>query len=333
MKIIFLFIFLTSAPCWSAQSRQTLENTIIAHLGQSISSFSAPEAVLSKVGERLTSEEKSHLENLIKKKMWVEIPKVETQENTLKMTFSNGTTLNLEVVDYWSGQFKLNGYKLEMDRYPELLEQLSYLRRVIQSKVLSEQRSRAHNLFSILVPSSEASLTCNFAISSGCMEVSMATSLWLARTLSAESPLGRCQESYMKLNNAQKCVNDLKGSPTLVTLQEMGQALAKIPHTSLDITCNKGEGPTIWVDGVEVTRMNKGQSPSDYMLESSLNKGFQLSKLPEWAFQCCKKNSADPLSGTCEDFVNNHLGSPQKRREAFKSPDLRLNGKKLKGAQ
>ncbi len=332
--IIIFFTLLFSMTSYSA-SREEMEQKIVADLAGSLAQIKTPEEALSRVRSRLKPQEVEYLQSLISKKLWVEMPTVQSNKNTVLLKFSNNKTLPVEIVDYWTGEYVLSGYKLEMDKYPKLEERMAYLRRVMQSKVLNQDRQGA-SLFSLFFPAAHASLTCNSIVSSGCLEVSMATSLWLIRTVSEESPLMRCKENYYYNKNqdmTKKCLAQFNNSPTITTIQELSEVLAQAPDTSIDITCNKGEGPDIWINGSEVIRLGKGFERSDYSISMEQDRKSRLSKLPELAIRCCQKKSSDPLAGHCEEFVTNHLGSKENRRNEFKSPNLRLRGKEVDGVR
>ncbi|WP_374074866.1 hypothetical protein [Bdellovibrio bacteriovorus] len=329
---VFLSLFFAIASQASSPRKQ-IEEKIVADLAQSLGGIKTPEEALAKYKSHLSAQEIAYLEELISKKLWVEIPSVSGDKTNINMKFSNGTTLELQVVDYWKGEFALGDYKLEMDKYPRIEDRMNYLRRVIQSKVLKKE-SRGAWLFSLIFPSAHASLTCNALVSSGCMEVSMAASLWLARTASDESPLRRCTENYYLNKNqdaTKACMKQFMNSPTITSIQELSEVLVMAPDMSVELACNKGDGPDIWINGSQVTRLGKGTAASDYSISMAQDPKMKLTKIPDLAIRCCRKSSGDALAGQCEEFVNNHLGSREKRKQEFKDSNLRVRGKSVEG--
>lgn len=159
--------------------------------------LTTPEQALEKYAARLKPEEAAYLQDLIAKKLWVEMPQIRNDKNKIFMTFSNKQTLALKIKDYWAAEIYLDDYKLEYDSYPSVPERLAYLRRVIQKKISVTEVSH-RTLFDIFIKQAYASLTCNVMISSGCLEVSIAASLWLARVALTDSPITRCKDNYLK---------------------------------------------------------------------------------------------------------------------------------------
>ncbi len=314
-------------------SQIEIDKKIVADLAQSLNKVKSPQDALKRVQARLTSDEIQYLQSLIDKKLWVEMPEVSSKEKQILLKFAEGRILTFEVADYWAAQFKVNGYALEFDRYPKISERMSYLRRVVQSKGL-EGRSRGAFLYSLIFPYSHASLTCNSLVSSDCVEVSMAASLWLASTVAQESPLARCKEVYYFNKNddiTKKCIAQYENSPSLSAIHGLSEMLVESPDTSVNITCRKSGGPEIAINGSPVVRLGSGFDSSDYSISLEQDKNYKLSKLPELAIRCCRVHGGDPLVGHCEKFVNTYLGSSSLRVQELSSPDLRIQGKKIKG--
>lgn len=334
-KFLVIFVLFLSLPAVALTPKEKMEEKIAADVAWSLSKIKSPEDALKKIRPRLQPQELKYLEGLVRKKMWVEMPVVTSEKNTLKFKFSNDKTLTLKVVNYWTGEYELEGYKLALQNYPNTEERIAYLRRVIQSKVLGGERKGAA-LFSLIFPSAHADLTCNSLVSSGCLEVSMATSLWLMKEVSEESPLKRCGEVYY-FNKDQditkKCLAQFDNSPTLTTIQELSEVLVEAPGTQLEITCNSSEGPNIHINGSEVMRLGNGFDKTDYSLSLEQDPELRLVKLPELAIRCCKKSPGDPLAGQCEEFVNHQLGSGEARRKELSSPNLRIRGEEVKGVR
>ncbi|KHD89187.1 MAG: hypothetical protein OM95_05060 [Bdellovibrio sp. ArHS] len=333
MKIPVLILgFLFSMSVYSAP-RQDVEKKIIADLAQSFSHLKTPSEALARMKPHLTDEEVKYLQNLIEKKLWLEMPQIENEGRLITYKFSNGTKLAVEIADYFGRTYVVNGHKLELERYATLEEQISYLRRFISMRVLSSEKKGA-GLWSLFLPSAHASLTCNMVVSSGCLEVSMAAALWLTREASTESPLARCRDNYYYNKNqdmTKKCLSQYGNSLSLSSIQEISEILAQTAHTSLEISCNKGEGPHIWINGEEVTRFNKGLTAADYSITMKQDPHLKLNKLPAAVLRCCQKPSGDPLAGECEEFVNNHLGIKEKRTKEFGGSHLRIRGKEIEG--
>lgn len=331
---VFLSLFLTVVS-QASSPREQIEEKIVADLVQSLGKIKTPEEALAKYKSHLSAQETAYLKELIDKKLWVEIPHISGDKNNINLKFSNGTTLKLEVVNYWKGEFALSDYRLEVNNYPRIEDRMNYLRRVIQSKVRKKE-SRGAWFFSLMFPHAQASLTCNALVSSGCMEVSMAASLWLARTASDESPLHRCTENYYFNKNqdaAKACLKQFMNSPTITSIQELTEVLVMAPDMSVELTCNKGDGPDIWINGSQVTRLGTGTAASDYSISMAQDPKMKLTKIPDLAIRCCRKSSGDILAGQCEEFVNNHLGSKEKRKQEFKDSNLRVRGKSFEGVK
>lgn len=342
MKIILsslLCLFLIVSSKAFAGEKQEMEHMIVADIGKRLMHFKTPEEAAEKLKSRLNAKDAKYLNELILSKQWVELPSaVKSSENVLTLEFSNKVTISLEIPNYWAAEYKLNGYQLEMNNYHSLEEQIAYLRRVVKSKVpLEKKGDKGAFLFSLMFPFAQASMTCNALVSSGCMEVSVAASLWLARAVSEESPLARCREIYYFNKNqasTEKCLQQYKHNPTLMTIQELSEVLAASPETSVEISCNnKGEGPDIFINGTEVVKLGRGFVATDYSISQAQDRKMKLSKLPSLAIQCCKSRNSDPLNGECEQFVTNHLGPKENRRKEFKNPDLRVRGKALEGVR
>ncbi len=336
MKISILFYVLFYALTSGATpSREKIEDKIVADLAQTLRSIKSPTEALTSVKSKLKENEIAYLERLVKEKRWVELPEIQSDKNTLVFKFSGNQTLRLTVEDYWKGKFSVNGFALELDQYPRTEDRMAYLIRVVQTQNLTRKNSSL--LWQILLPKAYASMTCNAIISSGCMEVSMAASLWLAREVSTDSPLERCRlnSQPLKLNDVtKKCLEQFNNSATLSTIQEMSEMLAQTPGTTVEVTCNKNSGPNISINGTEVLHLSKrGHSAEDYSITLEQDKDRKLHKLPELAIRCCKRNSADPLDGTCETFVRHHLGPKEKRLQELQGPQMRIRGKAVKGLQ
>ena len=338
----FLILLLSvSFVVEASNGQQEVDRQIVGDLAKRLQQFKSPDEALAALTPGLNEKEIKYFKDLISSKYWVEVPlSVKSDKNVLILEFSNKVFVNVEVANYWSGEFKVNGYQLSMNKYKSLEEEMSYLRRVVKSNVPelpkdSKKESKGAFLYSLIFPTAHASLTCNALVSSGCIEISMAASLWFVRTLASDSPLGRCKDIYYfnKLNDVtKKCLQDYKNNPTLVTIQEISEVLAAAPETSVEITCGK-VAPTISIGGTEVVKLGRGALASDYSIAVAQDPHGKLRSLPELAIKCCRKNEDDPLSGKCEEFVSNHLGSRDKRKEEFKSSDLRIRGKAVPGVR
>lgn len=336
--LIFLATVLSFSFAVKASNvKQELDHQIIGDLAKRLQQFKSPDEALASLNRRLKEKEVKYFKDLIASKYWVEVPlSVKSDKNVLTLEFSNKVFVNVEVVDYWSGEFKVNGYQLSMNKYKSLEEEISYLRRVVKTNMPELSKgSKGAFLYSLIFPTAHASLTCNALVSSGCIEISMAASIWFARTLASDSPLGRCKEVYYlnKLNDVTvKCLQEYKNNPTLVTIQEISETLAAVPETSVEIVCGK-VAPKISIGGTEVVKVGRGALASDYSITVAQDPRGKLGNLPELAIKCCRNNQDDPLNGKCEEFVSNHLGSREKRKEEFKSSDLRIRGKALPGVR
>ncbi|KYG68359.1 hypothetical protein AZI87_03645 [Bdellovibrio bacteriovorus] len=335
MKVSALILSLFFSIASFAAPRQDVEKKIIADTALSLSRIKSPTEALEKLKPRLSESEVRYLESLIQKKLWVEMPEVASEDQVINYKFSDGTKISVEITDYFRGEFLVNGHKIEVDRYKSLEEKMSYLRRLVSMKLLPT-KSKGAGLWSLFFPYAQASLTCNMVVSSGCLEVSMAASLWLVREASSESPLARCRDNYYFNKNqdmTKKCLSQYGNSQALSSIQEISEMLAQTPKSTVEITCNKGEGPHIWINGEEVTRFNKGHSASDYSVTMAQDPQVKLNKLPAAVIRCCQKPSGDPLAGECESFVNEHLGSKEKRAKEFSGSNVRLRGKALEGTR
>ncbi len=179
-------------------------------------------------------------------------------------------------------------------------------------------------------------MTCNVLVSTGCLEVSVATTLWMVEVATDESPMRRCKEIYYfdRYKDTTKfCLEHLGDSPTLTTIQEISELLAEAPETSVRIACRKNGGPEIYVNDEEVTRLGSGRSAEDYSIPIAINPEGRMSRLPSLAIRCCEAPAGDPLSGQCEEFVNSQVGQKEKRKEKFSNPDIRVRGKELRGVR
>lgn len=333
MKFVVLIIIFVSSLCEASAARAKIDQKLTSDLALSMSLLTTPDQALQKYKSRLKPEEVTYLKDLIAKKLWLEMPQIRNNKNKIFMTFSNKQTLEVRVKDYWSADIYLDDYKLEYDNYPTVQERFAYLRRVLQRKTVNSEVTH-RTLLDLFINQAYASLTCNAVISSGCLEVSMAASLWLVRASLTDAPISRCKDNYFKnVGNAKKCMEQYKNLPTLTAIQDISEMLAEMPKTSLEIKCNKSEGPTILINGTEVTRTNRGLTAEDYSLNSEQDKDYKLRKLPEAALRCCKRSDSDPLTGLCEAFVNDNLGNVEKRKAEFKNPDVRFKGKELKGVR
>lgn len=333
LKFFVLFMFFTPKFSQASAALAKINENLTSDLAFSLALSTTPQQALEKYANRLTPEDTSYLQDLITKKLWAEMPQIKSEKNKIFMTFSNKQTLELKIKDYWAADFLLDDYKLEYDRYSNAADRMAYLRRVIKKKIFTPEISH-RPWWTLFINPAYASLTCNAMISSGCLEVSMAASLWLARVALTDSPISRCKDNYLKnLGHAKKCIEQYKDLPTLVTIQEISEMLAETPKTSLEIKCNKSEGPTILINGTKVARSDRGLNADDYSIDSELDKGFKLRSLPAAAIRCCKSHDSDPLSGLCESFVNENLGNIENRKTEFKNPDVRFKGKALKTVQ
>lgn len=333
IKFVVLITLFVSSLCEASSARAKIDQKLTSDLALSLALLTTPQQALDKYTSRLKPEETAFLKDLIAKKLWVEMPQIRNEKNKILLSFSNKQTFELHIKDYWAAEILLGDYKIEYEKYPTVPERIAYLRRVVASKILKPEVSQ-RTLMGLFINQAYASLTCNALISSGCLEVSMAASLWLARVALSDAPISRCKDNYLKnVGNAKKCMDQYKNLPTLTAIQEISEMLAEAPQTSLEIQCNKSEGPTIFINGTQVTRTNRGLTAADYSVDSEQDKEYKLRKIPEAALRCCKRNDSDPLSGQCEAFVNENLGNTKKRKAEFKNPDLRLKGKALKGVQ
>lgn len=333
-KCLLLYILLFASISNGTTARARLDQQLVADMALSLSRLESPQKALEKYQARLKPDEIAYLKELIAKKMWLEMPQFKSETNIIKMTFSNKKTLEVQVDDYWAGVYSLDGYKLEFDKYPTVPERMAYLRRVIQSQILQAQSPHSNLFLSLFFNKAQASLTCNALVSSGCIEVSMAASLWLLRTAATDSPISRCDDIYFKnVKRSQQCIEPYKASPTLIAIQEMSEMLVQTPQTSVKIICNNDEGPTLLINDTQVTRLNRGASATDYDINSEQDKDHKLRRLPEVAIRCCKKVASDVLAGQCEDFVNSNLGLASERNKNFRNPDIRLKGKALEGTR
>lgn len=338
-KILFLLVSIMScAPGALAMDKQHIEYKIVEDIGKRIQQFKTPDEVLAKVKPALKADDFKYLSSLVAAKQWVELPvSVMTDKNLLTLEFSNKLSFTVEITNHWRGEFKLNGYQVSLEQYKSLEEQMSYLRRVVKTKLPLEKKDRKGAfLYSLMFPSAQASLTCNALVNSGCVEVSVAATMWFVKSLSMESPLARCRDVYYYNRNndvTAKCLQDYKNNPTLRTIQELSEMLVTIPDTSVEISCGKSEGPTIWIGGSEVVRLGKGLMESDYSITQAQDSSGKLRKLPDLAIKCCKSHKEDPLAGSCEEFLVNNLGSHEKRKKELQAPNLRIRGQAVPGVK
>lgn len=321
-----------------ADPKSEIESKLVADIGKRLQQFKTPEEVLAKLQPTLKEADAKYIKTLIETKKWVELPaSVKSEKNVLNLEFSGDLTFAVEITNPWTGEFKLNGYQLTVDRYSSVEEELAYIRRVVKTKLPSvKDQSKGALLYSIMFPYAHASLTCNALVSSGCVEVSVAATLWFIKTVSAESPIARCRDIYYfnKYNDVTaKCMQEYKNNPTLSTIQELSEMLAGAPGASVSIACGKSEGPTIWIGDNEVIKLGRGAMASDYNITQAQDPQFKLRNLPALAIKCCKQSKSDPLAGQCEEFVSSHLGSSGKRKSEFKDPNLRIRGEALPGVR
>jgi hypothetical protein len=319
----------------AAKTKTDFEAQVINNWAQKLSQINSPTEALDKTSSRLKKTEVEYLKTLIAKKLWLEVPSYSVDKNFLVMTFSNKRELRLEVVDYWGGQYQVNGHKLDFRNYQKIDEKVNYLKRIVKN-YKDDTKINKNSWFNLIVSPAEASLSCNALIDSGCLEVSMASSLWFARTLAEDSPLHTCVTfNYGDENSPlrQKCLADYGNNPTIKTINEFSEILAMTPETSIDISCRESNGPLIKINSTEVAQLGPGRNSEDYSISLEQDKNYRLTKLAGLAIRCCEKNDSDPLNGQCEKFVASYLGSKDKRNDEFKNPNLRLQGKNIQGTR
>lgn len=315
---------------YSSSFKQSFEQKIARLLAAKINSLESTNQALSLIENRLSPNDTQYVNGLIKNSLWVELPHASATDNMLTLRFSNKQALQFEITNYWQKEFKLNGYPLKLKSYSTAKDQIEYLKRVISMR----NPSSSAWLFEILIPSANATMTCNAVISSGCMEVSMATSLWLVEKAAEISPLQQCKDGQQYLKGgAAQCLKQFETNPTLKTIQNLSEILARSPRTSLELNCHSDPVPEIFLNGEKLLRVGERKDARSYLLTVKQNPDAKLSKLPELALQCCQTNESDPLGGECENFVNNYLGDAHERQKEFNREDLRIRGKKFKSVK
>lgn len=336
--VIFHFFLFFSATSF-ALNKEAIENRIIENLGKNISKLKTPDEALKKLQPKLNAKETAYLKELISKKLWVEMPAVSQNGNTLELQFSNNLKMSLEISNpFLAPEFKLNGYQLETKRYESLEEKISYLRRVV-NKEIALQKNKKISLFSLFFPVAKAANALEIAtkelackhFGQACMEVSVAASVWLAQTsLELGNPITSCMELKEPLRSKSECLNEFKNSHTLKVVSQITEILAESNNTSFGLRCNESRYATIIIDDIETEAEESG----DYLIAEVQKKTPAFgSLLPKLANECCENRTDDPLRGTCEKFVNSKLGPASERKSEFGKHKLQLKGKHLEGAR
>lgn len=316
-----------------ASSSSKLENRLVDNLAKAISKTKSPEDAVKKLGNRLKKEEVTFLSGLIKQDKWTEMPNATFDGNTINLKFSHGITMELEVVDYWKGEFAVNGYKLETKRYDSLPDKIAYLNRVVQ-KQYSNRNRKTTALFSFMVPEAEAfELGCNALIETTCIEVSMATAIWFAREIAKESPISTCTVA-LEIVTIKKCHEQYNNNETIMTIHQLGEILAQAPtNTDISMECKNDRLAKLWIDGTLVAGYENKNGTSVSDLGDEQNPKGIFNKLPELTNRCCTKNDDDEFTGKCEEFVHEHLGDPKKRKQEYHKPYIKLKGQALPGVR
>lgn len=305
------------------KQKQLLEMALQDWAG-SINLSKTPTDFLKKYQGRYTEEELSYLNKLVKEKTWVEMPKAKIEDQTLVLELPS-KTVRIEVVDFFKSQYRVNGYDLDWSLHADLPSQLRYLQRVVNKK------SAANSIWHIFLGAAEAqaNITCNALIKTGCVEISAATAIWAAQEIAADSPLRHCADIYYNnKNNATTltCLEKYKGSPNLEAMKELAEIFVQVPNAKLEIECNKKDGPELIINGVNVPRIGTSKNADSYSIPIEINPDLKFNKVPELALKCCR-SQGDPLGGSCEDFVNSHLGDPKKRTQKLNQENYRIKGK------
>lgn len=309
-------------------SKAEMQKYIVHDWGYSLTTLKSPEDFIKRYESRLNEQDKKYLRSLIKDKKWVEMPKIKVVDSSINFTVGNKTT-ELLVEDYFSKKFTLNGVELNLGLYKSAQEQIQYIQRVLKTK-------KTASLWNLLINSAEASITCSALMDSGCVEVSLATSVWMANVAASDTNISRCKNIYYfnKRNDATKiCLEKYKNDPNMLAIQGFADVLADNPNTEIEITCNSDQGPDIYINGKEVTRLGKGKWYEDYSIDSAMDPDRNLRKIPQYAIACCEAQGKGELGDACVSFVNNHLGKSSQRNEIFGKDNIRRGGKKLKGAK
>ncbi len=156
--IFLILVLLVSAVVNASNSNQEVNYQIVGDLAKRLQQFKSPDEALVALTPRLNEKENKYFKDLIANKLWVEVPlSVKSDKNVLTLEFSNQVIVNVEVANYWSGEFKVNGYQLSMNKYKSLEEEISYLRRVVKTNVPNLPRdSKGAFLYSLLFPNAHA---------------------------------------------------------------------------------------------------------------------------------------------------------------------------------
>lgn len=307
-------------------SRLSYQQMILEDWAMSLNLLKKPEDFIKKYQSRYTPEDLAFLKKLISEKSWVEMPVATVEDQTLVLTLPS-KVVRLEVIDYFKSEYQINGYRIDWHLHPSHPAQIRYLQRIVQKK------SSALNLWEILwrIQTAEASITCNALIQSGCVEISAATALWVAQEVSADTPIKHCLDIYYYNKNnstTMTCLNKYKNSPNLEAMKDLAEIFVQDPHAKLELSCSGKNGPDISINGVLLLKINNEKKPDSYLIPTEINPNFIFNKVPELALKCCKKSN-DELAGTCENFVNSHLGQPQKRTEKLNQEHYRIQGKPI----
>lgn len=339
IQIIISFFLLCTSVAFAkspSSAQKKLQDLALQDWAGSINLAKTPTEFLKKYQSRYSPEDLQFFQKLIDEKSWVEMPvaSIDQQELVLKLPSKE---VRLEIVDYFKSEYRIKGYPIDWSLHKTHPAQIRYLQRVIQS------RSAALNFWEILfeMQTAEASATCNVLIKSGCREISAATAIWVAQEIASDSPIKHCADIYYhNKNNATTitCLEKYKGSPNLEAMKELAEVFVLDPLAELELDCSARNGPVITINGVNLPKVGTAKAASSYNIPVEVNKDFKFNKVPSLALKCCQ-SEGDQLAGTCESFVNSHLGNPQKRSEKLNKENYRVkgkpvpSGKDLKGAR
>lgn len=333
------------SPCF-ADEKTSFESMLATSIVKTINSLETPEAVLNYVQSK-GIKNKDLFRKLIADKSWGEVPTATVEENKIKMSFSNGANIVMEITDFWNNKYKINGYEVQLGKYKTAEERFNFFVRVVQSRGLD--KAAKTSLWQIILGAeahagsiSEAtgnaalnkipalrSMTCNKFITSGCIEVSMAAAMWAnaeigdavvggcAGVLSAEQETSRlCFEKFSKIDQI-KAIGDL--SSFLASNAQI---------KDLNINCEVAP-PAVSLNGEELSR----SSDDKLFLPRQGLDGPQagvMRKLPGLVENCCKNSSDANYDGVCEKFINDHLGQASARNRQFKGKPISVDGRAIK---
>ena len=319
------------------------EEKLASLIAQQINLANRPQEFLKSLEAKGSNESNTlFLKKLIDEKTWGEVPTATSDKDTIILSFSNGAKVRLALSNFWQNRYKINDYEVDLSLRKNPIDRYQYLQKVVQTKVLKEKKysriwflllespAEARDLWNAVKGGVQARLPCNSTFLAGCIEVSMAATMWVSVELAEQQIIRDCAVTNIK-ESRWACMSELEKNDQVAAIRNISQFLARNPHIKdLEITCGK-KISGVYINGEEIFRADNQQGflpPQE--LDKTNEIGTRLAKLTD---QCCEKSSDARFDGTCEKFINNHLGVSSKRANYFKGKKLKNNDKFYEGTR